>query len=624
MPVIEDLGIAVYPTDFEGRISVRDIIDTMLAVTGGAGPNLLARLMLLENRVTVLEGGTVIIPGTFARRATLSTDTTAHDGHSLVDAYVHTGPWPGSYRSMRNSIMEPASYGADDTLVAKSTIPGSPIYWRLGYQIDGSYHPEQRSDFNADRSPFKEVTTTEAGAPFRVGMDAEKQRRSLEYLIEFCELALAEGDNGNGARVNLWSIWPQIDGWVNHPEFHGSWGVLGGFEECLPEYGRSFKFMADYANWKMRQLHPDLPEDWHVHVFPGHLWWARICRDLEAGLVPGFTTLAEMMHPADSTTFPNLPIHPGHVAGYGLAALALTCHYQANLTHLNNTLPGGVYIQEAYVETRPEPEEDIQWPAVSREFAEYCWRVAWDIATTYGPAGMGGTEGNELVFRGGIDPDPLAVVPPVDSTSPAVVMGAASRAMLEGGQWAAGLNPNLVPLAGTGAPVARNGYLEFRGSVIGGAMAASGARYGIAVIRADSVSEGIVHAPLKWANDQTTSWNASRIVLTANAFTSSWAMGEGTMAAQSVYALGQWQTVEFWVEDEQWHIAVNGGAVQSVDREGAIPSTTVLMLGGGTSYGSPDNPLNMDLAALFLCDGVPTPEQRADLRGWAGTQIPAA
>lgn len=61
MAVIPNLTIAVYPTDFEGRITLQDIIDTVAAAGGGEGPSI---------TWSTLEGKPATFPPTIGTTAT--------------------------------------------------------------------------------------------------------------------------------------------------------------------------------------------------------------------------------------------------------------------------------------------------------------------------------------------------------------------------------------------------------------------------------------------------------------------------------------------------------------------------------------------------------------------------
>ena len=341
--------------------------------------------VLIEDPLPFPEG---IVP----RAKTLATDRLAGDGHSLTDAWIHTGAWPQDFRSLRNSLgFQPQEHNADG-LVFKSTIPGSPLGWRLGHI--GATEP---SPFCADPSTFAEVTTVEAGPGFLVD-DANTyatRNDTLTYWLEYLELCRV-----NNVRVNLWSIWPQLDGWVGHPTYGATWGQLGGFRQCLSEYGRQYKYMADYGAWKLRQLNPGLPEDYRIWVFPAHLWWERVYDAVADGLFPGVSDFAGLFHPGDVDEAPNRPIHPSALAGYGLACLAFSCHYQVNLSE-----ESGVYIPDAYTENGANGS--FEHPAVTQEQAEFLWALAWEVATDYEPAGLGGTLGAALEFDPLVDDDPL-------------------------------------------------------------------------------------------------------------------------------------------------------------------------------------------------------------------------
>lgn len=336
------------------------------------------RLFLGSSAAALLAGNTGPWAGTppaYPRRASDSQTRSIHSGHSLTDSYVWTGPWPGAFFTLI-SRLHARGYEFGLT-VSKSTIPGSPLHWRWNHQIELSYPEGSQADARHDIALFDCLVLTEGGPPPRPHVQPQVMAESLDYLMRFAANAIENGDHGKGLRdIILWSIWPSLDGMPDVPE----WADLGGFRDCLPEYGRSFRFMADFASWKLRQIYPQLPDDWRIWIFPGHLMMERIWDDIQAGQVPGISDISELF--ADD-------IHPNSVAGYALACLVYTCMYQEDLRTRRR-----VYVQPAFEDTH----QNRSFPAATHEQAEYFWRISWEIATSYEPAGMGGTRDAEPAF----------------------------------------------------------------------------------------------------------------------------------------------------------------------------------------------------------------------------------
>ncbi|WCR16706.1 hypothetical protein [Paracoccus alcaliphilus] len=310
-------------------------------------------------------------PGDFARTASTDTTRTIHSGHSLTDSYVHIGPWPGNMRSVLESVGYTDTYNRE----IKSTVPGSMIQYR--WEHDGNLTEGERAVEDIDQ--FHTLMITEGGPPPRT--TSEGMVNTLDY---FCKFTANTIENGAGNEVILWSIWPDLNG-PGGTEPPAEWAGYT-FRTGLPEYENSFKYMADYATWKMRQLYPSLPEDWRVWLIPGHKWMERVYDDIQNDLVPGITDIQELFGDG---------IHPDTTACYGLSCLVATCLYQVNLTEAEN-----VWIM-------PEFENhDGTHPAVPQALAEYFWQIAWEIATTYEPIGMGGTEGAAMKWQPS-DGDPM-------------------------------------------------------------------------------------------------------------------------------------------------------------------------------------------------------------------------
>ncbi|RRH72814.1 hypothetical protein [Falsigemmobacter faecalis] len=295
-------------------------------------------------------------------------DRSVHSGHSLTDSYLNTGPWPGSLRRMADSM------GLRDAerKIVKSTIPGAPLSWRWDHSTDPG------SDARHDIAGFQTLVITEGGPPPRIRPDeqTDMMAHSLDYLCRFAANALQNGNKGEGLRdINLWSIWPSLNLW--RPPGNPDWQEFADFRSALPEYGRSFEFMAAYATWKMRSHFKDLPDDWRIRVFPGHLWMARAWDAAAAGEIPGITRFEEFF--VDE-------IHANDVCGYGLACLVLSCLYQKDLGARQRL---------------------FRMEGISPELRDWFTRTAWEVASDYAPAGMGGSSHAGLLWDPERMKDPL-------------------------------------------------------------------------------------------------------------------------------------------------------------------------------------------------------------------------
>lgn len=308
-----------------------------------------------------------------------------HSGHSLTDAYTYGNGWPGDLNHIRDAIFGDSTEGPP-LKIGRSTIPGSPMSWRwenLSSDVD-----ERR-----DAADFDTLMITEGGPPPRT-IETTAMAESLDYL---CRFAANQVVNGGGDEVILWSIWPALQGPGTDDTNPTPRGVWEGFtfRSGLEEYWRSFRYMSDYATWKIKTLYPALPSDWRVWLFPGDRWMAQLYDDIQAGTAPGFTVLDDVF-----SDF----IHPDNPAMYGLGCFVATCLYQVDLREVD-----GMYIPET----------------VTQAQAEYFWQLAWDIAGRFEPVGMGGSEGitpvwtpamgdplPDWTFDGATPPDPVDPVDP--------------------------------------------------------------------------------------------------------------------------------------------------------------------------------------------------------------------
>lgn len=326
--------------------------------------------------------------GTAARSASTSSNLKVHSGHSLVDTYINEGEsFPGFLPELFMEQFGTTAWVFEGTDY-KDTLPGSPmsIRWNDASDPRGAV---------AGIARYQTMVVTEGGPPFRLNAQntAEYITATLEYAMNFAENAYRNGNNGNGAESILWSIWPNIYGWVtNDPQDNmgTAWRDLGGFRPVTAEYGRTFRYIADYVTWKMKQIHPELGDDYRMWMFPGHAWFVRVYDDIQAGLVPGITDHVQLFRD---------DIHPNPTCSYALSVFMHTMLYQ--------------------MDARPLTYRPTFVPA---PLDAYFKRVAWEIAISEESVGMGGTANAAPVFIGGTTPDPMptysfdgeVVIPPVD------------------------------------------------------------------------------------------------------------------------------------------------------------------------------------------------------------------
>lgn len=300
-------------------------------------------------------------PAAFLRAASDPADLKVHSGHSLVDSYVNGGEaFPGFLASLFIEQFGESAWVFEGTDY-KDTLPGSPMHIRWNDASD-----PRGAVLGIER--YQSLVVTEGGPPFRIRNNtAPWIDETLRYAMNFAVNAYRNGNGGQGASVALWSIWPNTEGWQDRDDNMGEdWRDLGGFRPVVEEYGRTFRYIADYVTWKMHQLHPELPDDWRMWLFPGHAWMARIYDDIAAGDVPGITDHRQLFRD---------DIHPNDTGEYGLSVFMHALQYQTDPRAL------------AY---RPS--------FVSAELAAYFKRLAWEVATTEEAAGMGGRANADPVW----------------------------------------------------------------------------------------------------------------------------------------------------------------------------------------------------------------------------------
>ncbi|MFC0202374.1 hypothetical protein [Paracoccus rhizosphaerae] len=306
------------------------------------------------------------------RQASTKDSRHVHSGHSLTDSYTNGGieGWPGDLMNLYQSQFGRPSQ-PDDLIHRRDTIPGSPM------RIRWDENPTGPARFQI--GSFDTLMITEAGPMFGrpTKADPTVSNETLRYLLNFAENTYLNARDAPG-EVILWSIWPNTEGWIG---FGGPneavWSEFGGFRGCLPEYGRCFRFFADYVTWKMHQMHPQMPAGWRIWTFPGHAWWARVYDDIQAGVVPGITDHRQLFRD---------DIHPNALGEYALAVFVHTMLYQTDCRTLDYT---------------PDPA------VLSPELDLYFKRVAWDVANAEASVGMGSTANADPVFDPAVHGDPL-------------------------------------------------------------------------------------------------------------------------------------------------------------------------------------------------------------------------
>ena len=116
-----------------------------------------------------------------------------HSGHSLTDP-LFINPWPGQYVNLITLLR--GVWANDD--IGKSTIPGSPMFWR--WDNEHTVSPSARYDI----ADWQVLIITEGVPLWDINI-------SNQYFSLYVNNAWENGNQGNGAPTLLWTTWTNID-----------------------------------------------------------------------------------------------------------------------------------------------------------------------------------------------------------------------------------------------------------------------------------------------------------------------------------------------------------------------------------------------------------------------------
>jgi hypothetical protein len=274
------------------------------------------------------------------RKASKLTVRQIHSGHSLTDTYM-SWPWPGRLL-LATETQAPGQ--VNDEIIAKSTIPGSPLHWRWS---NSSGNPDAKR--NIDRYELLVITE---GGPLTVD-DRLFEEGTLRNIDQWTENTWTRGNRGNGAEMMLYSFWVQLDA----PGGNAGQGYDAlPFRERLEVQGRQWERLQDHANANRPAGMP------LIYMIPGHRLMMRIYDDIKAGKAPGMTSI-DVLFEDD--------IHLNAMGNYAVTMLVYAVIYQRNPKELPDRLA----------------EEDR---VMSSAQARYFKDVAWKVARSYGRAGLPG------------------------------------------------------------------------------------------------------------------------------------------------------------------------------------------------------------------------------------------
>ncbi|MEM9548648.1 MAG: T9SS type A sorting domain-containing protein [Bacteroidota bacterium] len=260
-----------------------------------------------------------------------------HSGHSLTDP-LFGQPWPGQFVNLISELR--GEWAGDD--IGKSTIPGSPIFWRWDHDHDNYGAPSARFDID----DWELLIITE-GIPIpNDGGNPPAITPANEYLSLYVNNSWNNGNMANGAATLLWTTWTNLDG-AERP-----------WRQTLDDYELLWEEMMDYANDNRPNGAP------HVYIIPGHRMMARLYDDIQLNLVPGISTIDQFF--SDN-------IHTNSLGDYAIAMIHYACIFNQSPVGLPNDL-------------MPNPPDGFQIP--SPELAFYLQDMIWDVVTTYDRTGI--------------------------------------------------------------------------------------------------------------------------------------------------------------------------------------------------------------------------------------------
>lgn len=309
-------------------------------------------------------------------------------------------------------------------------------------------------------------------------------------------------------------------------------------------------------------------------------------------LLPGVTDWGAQIYMAEDPV--NQRIHPNGLATYPIACLLFSIIYGRTPVGLSHDWVTG--------------------PAITAEQAAYFQTIAWEIATTYARAGLGGTDMGLTGLRVAPRQTPretLAnrLVAAVDfATGPAGPVGT-----IQG--------DGVSLTAEIGTPVREAGYVRLDGATMGGSLACGSDRYVLRLMRMRSQRNEHYDISLMFTNGQYGWGSPGGYFAFAEGSNGTYpeassGLPEGIFRNRN---LDEWALVEGW-----WTAA--GSAMRIIDKHPlvtaagtSLPATTRLAVGGPLS--NTHLPPDVDIAALVIASELPTPEERDTLIRWARERL---
>ena len=524
-------------------------------------------------------------PGLFGRRVLgnrvpawhplSSTDRTVVSGHSLGDILFM---WGNDYRGMLPRLMESAGIPGDTTqIIRKSTLPGSLVKgrWDLAPGVVMPVEDSARygiADYQLmilmDGGPLAAIYSDER-------VQEDQLQEDLTHLKLFVDNAHQNGNGGAGAKVLYYTIWPFLSGYR---------GLT--FREGLDAYEANSHYRVD---WLIQQTGQ------YIHIVPGHRVMMRMWDDFQQGLLPGVTDWGTQIYMPEDPV--DQRIHPNGLATYPIACLTHAIMYGESPVGLSYDWVTG--------------------PAITVEQALYFQQIAWEIATTYARAGLGGTDMGAVGLR---------VAP---QQTPRQTLGSRLVAAVD---FATGPLGPVSEIAGDGitltteigTPTRMEGFTRFEDATMGGALAVPADRYVLRLMRMRSQRNEHYDVGVLFTNGQY-GWGSPGGYVSMNEGTNGTYLEASSGMPEGIFRnrnLDEWALVEGWWTADGSAMRIIGKHPMATAAATSLPATSRLTIGGPLS--NTHLPPNFDMAALVIASEVPTLEERDALIRWCLERLPPA
>lgn len=281
-----------------------------------------------------------------------------HSGHSLTDAAMFGGAWPGHGQA----VFASANIGTPN--VGKSTIPGSSLEFRRN-NAPGFGAPDAWGGIaDWELLVATEVNNSYPEALFPGGWQASARQEQRDELVAWIDRAWTVGNGGAGATFVHYTSWiSQADPNRNSPSITvNSWRERMGYEDV--------EHLAKVAYAEANKV-AGSPT---IRVIPGNALMMRLWDEAEAGNMPGAASGAAWAADATHWWDPADGADRVHPIGYGMLALAWL-----HLAVLHHVDPRGLPYTGFGLAAEPDAT-----------MAAWLQGVVYDLATTYPMTGYAG------------------------------------------------------------------------------------------------------------------------------------------------------------------------------------------------------------------------------------------